>query len=104
MRAARGGDAVQLVVVVGDGGALGVELGENVGVVVVRPSDLAGLGVGGSEQARERVVGEGAGAPVGRVGVAAFLVDALQVAERVVLVGGLPAERTAGIGLLPYVG
>src|SRR5437763_6745523 len=94
---------MQRVVVVGDGGAFGVELGEDVGVVVVGPGDLAGLGVGGGEQARERVVGEGAGAPVGGVGVAALLVDALQVAEGVVLVVGIPAEGAGGVGLLPDV-
>ncbi len=65
---------------------------EEAAVGVVRVGNGAGFGIAGGKEARERIVGEGAGAPSGGIGGAALLVDGEKVAQAVVGVVGFVVE------------
>ena len=80
--------AVASVVAGGGGDVAGVGFGEQIAVVVVDEAGCVALGVGGRDEAAERVVDEGARLR-GLAGLG-------QIAERVVLVGG-GVSQPAGI-------
>src|SRR5205823_6581710 len=96
-------NAMELVVTVGSGYGRGSGLvgsgrglGGQIAIVVVNVADGSGLGIGGGEEAGERIIAEGAGAPVGGVGIVAFLVNAGEIVQRVVLIVGFVSTSRAG--------
>src|ERR1044071_8478536 len=105
------GEAVQLVIAIADclGGLLWVRIGSGRGLLqqlaicVVSVGDGARFGVRSREQARQGIVSKCPGAPLRAVRRSgAFLVDAQQIAQRVILVhryvGGAVNRRRLPIG------